>query len=112
MSREVAARELPGAFRTVRGALDLADDRSSSVVIDLNEITIEHLLLQLDDPGRLRDFASSVLGRAVDYNRTRSTELLHTARCSSTTVWIAAPLLLRCICTPTRSRSGSAGSKS
>ncbi|VEG58504.1 transcriptional regulator CdaR [Mycolicibacterium aurum] len=80
VSRQVAARELPGAFRTVRGALDLAGDTGTSTVIDLHDITIDHLLLQLDDPGRLREFASSVLGRAVDYDRTRSTELLHTAR--------------------------------
>ncbi|WP_370500127.1 helix-turn-helix domain-containing protein [Mycolicibacterium sp. jd] len=80
VSRQAAARELPGIFRTVRGALDLAGDRDTATVIDLDEPTIDHLLLQLDDPARLRDFASAVLGPAVDYDRTRSTELLHTVR--------------------------------
>lgn len=79
VSRSVHARDLPGCFRTVRGALDLARGRGSTL-IDLDEPTIDHLLLQLDDPARLRDFASAVLGRAVDYDRARSTELLHTAR--------------------------------
>lgn len=80
MSRQVVVNELPSAFRTVHGALDLAGDRGSSTVIDLDEISIDHLLLQLDDPARLREFASSILGRAADYDRTRSTQLLHTAR--------------------------------
>ncbi len=80
VSRQVAARELPGCFRTVRGALDLAGERGAPAVIDLDEPTIDHLLLQLDDPGRLREFATAVLGRAADYDRARSTELLRTAR--------------------------------
>ncbi|KWX63291.1 GAF domain-containing protein [Mycobacterium sp. NAZ190054] len=80
VSRHGGAREIPGYFRAVRGALDLAGDGGPATVIDLDEPTIEHLLLQLDDPGRLREFASAVLGRAVDYDRARSTELLRTAR--------------------------------
>ncbi|MGU3503270.1 PucR family transcriptional regulator [Mycobacterium sp. C31M] len=43
-------------------------------------MTIDHLLLQLDDPQRLREFARAVLGRALDYDRARQTELIHTAR--------------------------------
>ncbi|MBB2989233.1 hypothetical protein FHR72_000690 [Mycolicibacterium iranicum] len=78
--RRAEARELPGSFRTVRGALDLAGDAGGRRVIDLNEFTIDHLLLQLDDPRLLSAFATSVLGRAVDYDRARSTELVHTAR--------------------------------
>ena len=80
VSPVVAAGDLPASFSTVRGALDLAGERTDSAVIDLNEITVAHLLLQLDDPRRLRAFATAVLGRAADYDRTRSTELLHTAR--------------------------------
>lgn len=79
-SPPVTAAELPATFLTVRGALDLAGDRTESAVIDLNEITVAHLLLQLDDPRQLRAFATAVLGRAADYDRARSTELLHTAR--------------------------------
>jgi len=80
VSPELTAHELRGAFRTLRGALDLAGDRPDSAVIDLNEITVDHLLLQLDDPDRLRQFALSVLGRAIEYDEARSTELLRTAR--------------------------------
>lgn len=72
--------QLPESFRTLRGALDLAADVASTTVINMNEVTIDHLLLQLDDPRRLREFAHSVLGRVVDYDRTRSTELVRTAR--------------------------------
>ena len=79
VSPVVAAAELPASFPTVRGALDLAGDQPESAVIDLNEITVAHLLLQLDDPRQLRAFAAAVLGRAADYDRARSTELLHTA---------------------------------
>jgi sugar diacid utilization regulator len=72
--------ELSGVFRTLRGALALAVDGNSSAVIDLNEAGIDNLLLQLDDPQRLREFARGVLGHAIDYDHDRSTELLRTAR--------------------------------
>lgn len=80
VSAEVSADELPATYRTLRGALDLAGDRAASTVIDLTDITIDHLLLELGDPQRLRQFAMSVLGRAAEYDRNRSTELLDTAR--------------------------------
>jgi GAF domain-containing protein len=69
---------LPGLFRTLRGALDLAGDGNG--VIDLREVMIDHLLLQLDDPAALRDFARSTLGAALDYDDEHDTELLRTAR--------------------------------
>lgn len=75
-----AAAELPALFRTVRGALDLAGATSGTAVIDLRDVAIDHLLLQLDDPERLRDFARTVLGPALDYDSDHSSELLHTAR--------------------------------
>lgn len=80
VSRTVSAAELPAAFRTVRGALDLAAGADSPAVIDLTQLTVDQLLLELGDPVRLREFAVSVLGRAMDYDRTRSTALLDTAR--------------------------------
>ncbi|MEW5809310.1 MAG: GAF domain-containing protein [Actinomycetota bacterium] len=80
VSRQVSAAELPAAFRTVRGALDLAAGSGPSTVIDLTQLTVDHLLLELGDPARLKHFAMSVLGRAVEYDRTRSTALLDTAR--------------------------------
>jgi DNA-binding PucR family transcriptional regulator len=76
----VAVRELPDLFRTLRGALDLAADGAGNTVIDLRDVAIDHLLLQLDDPERLRAFAISVLGPALDYDRDHSSELLRTAR--------------------------------
>jgi sugar diacid utilization regulator len=75
-----AAAELPDLFRTLRGALDLAADGGSSSVIDLRDVAIDHLLLQLDDPERLREFARAALGPALDYDREHSSELLRTAR--------------------------------
>lgn len=75
-----AVTDLPDAYRTVCGAMNLAADARSTTVIDLADVTIDHLLLQLDDPQRLRAFARSVLGPVLDYDRTRQTELIHTAR--------------------------------
>jgi sugar diacid utilization regulator len=72
--------ELPRAYRTVRGALELAVDSGSSTVVDLNDAAIDHLLLQLDDPPRLREFARTILGAAIDYDQIHATELLRTAR--------------------------------
>lgn len=79
----VAAVELPDMLRTLRGALDLAADsvyEDLSAVIDLRDAAIDHLLLQLDDPQRLRDYARTVLGPAIDYDREHGSELLRTVR--------------------------------
>jgi sugar diacid utilization regulator len=79
----VPAVELPDMLRTLRGALDLATDSASeatTTVIDLRDVAIDHLLLQLDDPQRLRDYATTVLGPALDYDREHGSELLRTAR--------------------------------
>lgn len=75
-----AVGELPATFRTLRGALDLAVPAATSSVIDLQDMAIDHLLLQLDDPQRLRAFARAVLGPALDYDHQRGSELLRTAR--------------------------------
>ncbi len=72
--------ELADAYRTLSGAMNLAAADRVSTVIDLADVTIDHLLLQLDDPARLREFARAVLGRVLDYDRARSTELIRTAR--------------------------------
>lgn len=74
------ATDLPDAYRTLCGAMNLAAGVRSTTVIDMADVTIDHLLLQLDDPQRLRAFARTVLGRVLDYDRTRQTELIHTAR--------------------------------
>lgn len=75
-----AVTDLPDAFRTLCGAMNLAGDATPTTLIDMAEVTIDQLLLQLDDPQRLREFARAVLGRALDYDRTRQTELIRTAR--------------------------------
>ncbi|MBX9920303.1 helix-turn-helix domain-containing protein [Mycolicibacterium frederiksbergense] len=72
--------DLPDAYRTLCGAMNLASDTQSTTVIDMADVTIGHLLLQLDDPQRLRAFARAVLGPVLDYDRSRQTELIHTAR--------------------------------
>lgn len=73
-------QQLSEIYPTVRGALDLAVDGPAATVVDLHDLQIEHLLLQLDKPERLRAFASSVLGPALDYDARHATELLRTAR--------------------------------
>ena len=80
VSRTVDAAGLPATFRAVRGALDLAAGAGAPAVIDLTQMTVDQLLLELGDTARLTEFATSVLGRAMDYDRTRSTALLDTAR--------------------------------
>lgn len=80
MASAPSAAGLPATFRTIRGALDLGAQASASTVIDLHDLAIDHLLLQLDDPVRLRDFAESVLGPAMRNDRDHATELIHTAR--------------------------------
>ena len=71
--------DLPGVFASVRGALGLAAEGGPSV-IDLNDVAVDHLLLQIDDPERLREFARAALGAAIDYDRDHASELLRTAR--------------------------------
>ena len=73
------AADLPGVFASVRGALGLAAEGGPSV-IDLNDVAVDHLLLQIDDPERLREFARAALGAAIDYDRDHASELLRTAR--------------------------------
>lgn len=74
------AADLPATFRTLRGALALAAQGGAPAVLDLQETVLDHLLLQLDDPERLRAFARGVLGPALDYDRDRATALVRTAR--------------------------------
>lgn len=78
----IAPEELPGAFRTARGALALAAEgrQSGAVVIDLSDAALETLLLQLDDVEGLRRFALRVLGPVIGYDRARSTDLMSTCR--------------------------------
>jgi GAF domain-containing protein len=72
--------ELASSYRMVRGALDLAAGGTGPAVVDLHDMAIDHLLLQLDDPDRLRMFARSVLAPALDYDGARATALVSTVR--------------------------------
>ncbi len=74
-----APPRLASLYRTLRGALDLGAG-SARGVIDLREVAIDHLLLQLDDPATLREFARATLGAALDYDRRHDTALLRTVR--------------------------------
>ncbi|GAA3407479.1 helix-turn-helix domain-containing protein [Streptosporangium vulgare] len=72
---------LPGlrtAFRTARGALELAAESPDPVVLHLAELTVDNLLLQVSDTDGLRQFARRVLGPVLDYDRERSTDLVTT----------------------------------
>ncbi|MFF5108204.1 helix-turn-helix domain-containing protein [Streptosporangium sp. NPDC000509] len=74
---------LPGlrtAFRTARGALELAAESPEPVVLHLAEPTVDNLLLQVGDTDGLRRFARRVLGPVLDYDRERSTDLVTTLR--------------------------------
>jgi sugar diacid utilization regulator/putative methionine-R-sulfoxide reductase with GAF domain len=79
-SRDLALGDLPSAFRTARGALELAGDAGGPQIIDLEEVAIDTLLLQLDDTEGLRRFARRVLGPVLDYDHRRATDLVGTAR--------------------------------
>ncbi|MGW0163312.1 helix-turn-helix domain-containing protein [Mycobacterium sp. NPDC003323] len=80
VSPAVPLADLTDAYRTLCGAITLAFDAGATRVVDLADVTIDHLLLQLDDPRRLRVFARTVLGGVLDYDRARQTELIRTAR--------------------------------
>ncbi len=69
------------AYRTVRGALDLAH-RSGRTggVLTLDDLGVTGLLLQLDDPAQLLTFADRTLGPVRRHDAERRTELLRTLR--------------------------------
>lgn len=70
---------LATAYRSARGALDLGRSRSDRLV-QLDDLSLEGLLLQVRRPESLLDFADGVLGPLRDSGDGRSAPLLATLR--------------------------------
>ncbi|HEY5853878.1 MAG TPA: GAF domain-containing protein [Aldersonia sp.] len=69
------------AYRTARGALDIALRAGrTNTVVTLGDLGISGLLLQLDDPAQLLSFADRTLSPLIEYDRAHRTELLETLR--------------------------------
>ncbi|WP_201274506.1 GAF domain-containing protein [Mycolicibacterium sp. CH28] len=69
------------SYRIAKGALEIAvrAGRTNSVVT-VEELGILGLLLQIDDPGKLSDFARRTLAPVIDYDADHRTELVATLR--------------------------------
>jgi DNA-binding PucR family transcriptional regulator len=62
-----------------RGALDIAARSGrSNVCVTLDDLGVSGLLLQLDDPDQLLDFADRTLARVRQHDSKRGTQLLQT----------------------------------
>jgi len=71
----------PAAFRTARGALELAlAGGQADVTITLDRLGVAGLLLQLDDTAQLIRFADRTLGAVREHDTARGTHLLSTLR--------------------------------
>jgi sugar diacid utilization regulator/GAF domain-containing protein len=69
------------AFRVARGAVELARRGDNpNRTVNLDELGIDSLLLQIDDPQQLLKFADRVLAPLHEYDRLRKTELVMTLR--------------------------------
>jgi len=71
----------PQAYRTARGALDVAV-RSGRIntAVTVADLGVSGLLLQLDDPDQLLEFADRTLSEVRRHDRRRGTQLLETLR--------------------------------
>ncbi|MFF5858590.1 helix-turn-helix domain-containing protein [Streptomyces sp. NPDC012751] len=73
--------DYPAAFRTTRGVLTITQLRGRhDRTVELDDLGVQGLLLQLEDPSELLRFADRVLAPVLDYDRRRGTRLLHTLR--------------------------------
>lgn len=71
----------PQAFRTARGALELAvAGGRTDVTVTLDRLGVAGLLLQLDDTAQLIGFADRTLGAVREHDAARGTHLLATLR--------------------------------
>jgi len=71
----------PQAFRTARGALELAvAGGRTDVTVTLDRLGVAGLLLQLDDTTQLIGFADRTLGAVREHDAARGTHLLATLR--------------------------------
>ncbi|MGS0685018.1 PucR family transcriptional regulator [Nakamurella sp. GG22] len=75
-------RNYPEAYRTARGALELAtrSGRTDSTVT-LEDLGVAGLLLQLDDADQLLEFADRTLAEIRRHDVQRGSDLLRTLRC-------------------------------
>jgi sugar diacid utilization regulator len=74
-------RNYPQAYRTARGALDVAiRGGRSNVTITLDDLGVSGLLLQLDDPDQLLEFAEATLAQVRRHDEQRGTQLVETLR--------------------------------
>jgi len=72
----------PQAYRTARGALEIAlGGGRSDVTVTLDRLGVAGLLLQLDDPAPLVAFADRSLAAVRRHDERRGTQLIDTLRC-------------------------------
>ena len=77
-----AHRNYPEAYRTARGALEIATRGGrTDVTVTLADLGVAGLLLQLDDADQLLAFADRTLAEIRQHDEQRGTELLPTLRC-------------------------------
>lgn len=75
-------RDYPRAYRVARGALDIAlRTGRNGATVTIGDLGVSGLLLQLDDPQQLLDFADRTLAPVRRHDLERGTHLLLTLRC-------------------------------
>jgi sugar diacid utilization regulator len=75
-------RNYPEAYRTARGALEIAERSGrTDITVTLGDLGVAGLLLQLDDADQLLAFADRTLAEVRRHDEQRGTELLLTLRC-------------------------------
>ena len=80
-SRALAHQTYTQAYRTARGALRVAVQSGRlHTTVSMQDLGVSGLLLQLDDPRQLLEFADRTLHDVREHDRTRGTQLLHTLR--------------------------------
>jgi sugar diacid utilization regulator/GAF domain-containing protein len=74
-------RTYPQAYRTARGALEIAIRSGlQNRTVTLPDLGVSGLLLQLDDPEQLLDFADRTLSQVRKHDQRRGTQLVATLR--------------------------------
>ncbi|BBY67302.1 hypothetical protein MHEL_55450 [Mycolicibacterium helvum] len=69
------------SYRIAKGALEIAVRAGrTNTVVTVEDLGILGLLLQIDDPAKLSDFALRTLGPVIDYDANHRTELVATLR--------------------------------
>ena len=77
----IGHRTYAQAYRIARGALQVAvQSGRSDATVSVQDLGVSGLLLQLDDPRQLLEFADRTLHDVREHDRRRGTQLLHTLR--------------------------------